>query len=716
MPPTEAEIKQFLGKEKFAPSILSSKTISRIALRNGQLIQAGFVSELVGEALFRWSIYNKQVPDELNSVIELKEIDVLKNLLSEDHQSAEQKIPPKWKDAWEYIYSRQEAFRFADGIIALVHTQDKEALPIPFNLKNNSKAGVWDSATSSQEVGNWKDYQHEVSNLLGTDFNYVELLAPIGPYKDLIEGRSLMLALAVALARKDDTTLPEAIKILASGSVINGKIEPVEGMREKMLLASRMGSRIVSVLDDPPDHSYRVIKGERLTDFLLRWRQRFGKVLPRVLQAQQSAWDTHTHDFKGREDILDKIQSIIKHPKLQQHVALVGRDGMGKTALLCQLSKLLSKEAKSSETYSGSREICPWIPGALIHLCQAGDDPHSIIESLITQANAMLEKQVEKPSKPVLPPKPDFSKIYNNHNLLLIDALESLGNQFGHAFVILDGIDKKILDNGLIDAFPRVIPLRSRLIISGKSSDPVNEFIKGKKGFIKITQQKLKRSEIPRLTNVADENDVSKCKDSKHLTGKEFNNKVFRITGGWTHSVVQTGANVFADGGSYSLAHINRDTPPKIPIPKIFKLSLCFILSALLALSYYIFLTPPTPPIENFSYRIFCGQDGCKGVKYLRDGKYGEYKKFYGCTKYYSTTHKPNTVRFPLKCEIHRDKRMDFGVRDGEELVICPIDGCRFTYKPISCKIHKRVMDLFDDKILRCPEKECGESINTSDL
>ena len=102
MAPTEAEIKQFLGKEKFAPSILSSKKIADFAIKNGAFTKAGYVHELVGEALFRNALYNSDVPDDLKAVLKHEQMNQFKS---------NSKVT-------DYIKSRKNQFKDADGIIA----------------------------------------------------------------------------------------------------------------------------------------------------------------------------------------------------------------------------------------------------------------------------------------------------------------------------------------------------------------------------------------------------------------------------------------------------------------------------------------------------------------------------------------------------------------------------------------------------------------------
>ena len=60
--PDQREIKEFLLDEQYAPNILSSKIITEFALRNGQLEESGYLTSLIGEAIFRRDIYHGNAP------------------------------------------------------------------------------------------------------------------------------------------------------------------------------------------------------------------------------------------------------------------------------------------------------------------------------------------------------------------------------------------------------------------------------------------------------------------------------------------------------------------------------------------------------------------------------------------------------------------------------------------------------------------------------
>ena len=260
MPPTEAEIKQFLGKEKFAPSILSSKKIVNFAIKNGAFTKAGYVHELVGEALFRNALYNSNVPHELKTIVEHEEVNQYKSNPT----------------VVAYIKSRENHFRDADGIIALLDTHSKEALPIAFKTSVRlTAAGVFDSSTGiigSIKVPSWSKDLSMLAKGAKASYNYVQLLVPLGPFAEMLDGKSHMLALAISM----NPTKIDGSSVIATGSVVGGNIERVSGIKEKQELAKRMGAKFVSLPEKSTHIDFEIKPDESLVVFIKRWKKAFG--------------------------------------------------------------------------------------------------------------------------------------------------------------------------------------------------------------------------------------------------------------------------------------------------------------------------------------------------------------------------------------------------------------------------------------------------------
>ena len=62
-----------MGK-KIRTKHLFTKKIIDFAIKNGAFTKAGYVHELVGEALFRNALYSSDVPHELKSIVEHDEV------------------------------------------------------------------------------------------------------------------------------------------------------------------------------------------------------------------------------------------------------------------------------------------------------------------------------------------------------------------------------------------------------------------------------------------------------------------------------------------------------------------------------------------------------------------------------------------------------------------------------------------------------------------
>ena len=133
-------------------------------------------------------MFKDQLPAELKQLIEHPELSEVRQALDQDDLDS----LDKFKKSKDYLNDRIKAFERADGIIALVDSDNEEALPIPFTLiRNRQRSGVWDNSESEpQEIGVWSEYQQEIDELLGTDINSVRLELPLGPYARMIEGEA----------------------------------------------------------------------------------------------------------------------------------------------------------------------------------------------------------------------------------------------------------------------------------------------------------------------------------------------------------------------------------------------------------------------------------------------------------------------------------------------------------------------------------------------
>lgn len=549
-----SENTSFLDAEKFAPGIFSSQTICDLALPNGQLNKEAVLIELIGEVLFRHWLFKDQLPSNLRKLLQCEGLAEVKNALEKNDLDCLN----TFAQSREYLEDRIELFEKSDGIIALVDTIDKEALPIPFSLvKNSRRSGVWDtSETNTQEVGVWSDYQEEIDALLGSGVNCVKLGVPIGPYSELIDGRSLMLPIALAVARKEDPTLPKPIELLASGVVSNGRIESVEFVEQKLLLAKRMGARFVAIMEDPPKHSFAPKNKEKLTSFIARWKSRFGRVLPSILQSHFDSWHTHIANFRGREKLIKEILDRLLDKEKGGHAALISPEGMGKSALLSQVSKILNNEAKKSGRYKSARELCPWLPGCIIHMGKFGSDPHAVTESLLVQINSMISTPIGIPNRPIREEKTsnssnelseNFTPInYREHFRLHREAIQKglveLIKETGVAYLLIDALDEVTVEKGFLDIFPDPFPQHLRLLITGRNCHQVDKFLDRRSGFKRFQPQKLERFEIPEISGVSDEE-----KD-----GRIFNNKLYQKTGGWTYAVNETAKLIHENGGIFS--------------------------------------------------------------------------------------------------------------------------------------------------------------------
>jgi len=267
MHPNDSQIKEFLGAERLAPNILSSKIITEFALRNGQLRESLYLTSLIGEAIFRRDIFHGNVSDEL------------KDFVSRDDVQARVESDP---DVLKYIRDRKESFDQAHGIIAVVYTGSKEALPIAFKIttKDTDKdKGVFDlTSKSNQKIQDWSEHLLHIAKGKYAKLNNVTISAPLGPFRAMLDGRSHMLALAIAMDRYIDASHhpKKATEVIATGEIDNDIIKGVEELKEKQELAQKMGAKFVTIPKGNVTADFEVKESERLDSFIKRWNKNFG--------------------------------------------------------------------------------------------------------------------------------------------------------------------------------------------------------------------------------------------------------------------------------------------------------------------------------------------------------------------------------------------------------------------------------------------------------
>lgn len=266
MHPNNSQIKEFLGAERLAPNILSSKIITEFALRNGQLKESLYLTSLIGEAIFRRDIFHGNVSDEL------------KDFISRDDVQARVSDP----DVLKYIRNRKESFDQAHGIIAVVYTGSKEALPIAFKITTkdtDKEKGVFDSTSkSNQKIQDWSEHLLHIAKGKYAKLNNVTISAPLGPFRAMLDGRSHMLALAIAMDRFINASHhpKKATEVIATGEIDNDIIQEVKELKEKQELAQKMGSKFVTIPKDSVTVDFEVEKDEKFDSFIKRWNKSFG--------------------------------------------------------------------------------------------------------------------------------------------------------------------------------------------------------------------------------------------------------------------------------------------------------------------------------------------------------------------------------------------------------------------------------------------------------
>lgn len=260
--PDQREIKKFLLDEQYAPSILSSKTIAEFALRNGQLDKAGYTNGLIGEAQFRQWLYNGDAPQEL---IDLLDRDDVKKRIKEESNS---------KSIIEsYFDERKQDIDSASGIIAVVHTKHKEAIPIAFEICQGIETGVYDTSEERVKVPDWSKDLKEIAKGENAKFNKVNLKVPLGPFLKILSGKSHMLALAISM----NSTKTHAREVIATGKIQRGRIESSIGLEQKSQLARRMNAMFVSIPKESVKVNFEVKDKESLRSFIVRWKKEFGQ-------------------------------------------------------------------------------------------------------------------------------------------------------------------------------------------------------------------------------------------------------------------------------------------------------------------------------------------------------------------------------------------------------------------------------------------------------
>ena len=264
---SKRELHSFLASERFAPAILSSERIVSSALTSAGLTKAGWRTGLLGETLVRHRLFKGQLPETLKSLYEHPELACLREAFEKGETEAEGVD----SEVFSYLDDRTESFDRADGLIALLHESDDEAIPVPFTLhENGMDEGMIDASSPPQKLELWKDYLLELDL---PQVRLVRLRAPLGPYADKIKGRSLMLPVYLATISKYNPFAPKALQFLATGDVLNDRILPIDGLNEKIRLCELMQADFVGV-GASHAKSFPPEEGENLKEFVDRWKKR----------------------------------------------------------------------------------------------------------------------------------------------------------------------------------------------------------------------------------------------------------------------------------------------------------------------------------------------------------------------------------------------------------------------------------------------------------
>ena len=145
--------------------------------------------------------------------------------------------------AESFFTRRVKVFRRAVGIIPVVGTDQKDAFPIPFELRSDSHSERTVTDVRGNGIPAWEEATRSLWEIVGR--HRVAIPLDLGCAGVALQFTGGSLALPVGLAvRYQGESGHDPLLVLATGAVVDGRLRQVAGCEAKGELARKMGARL----------------------------------------------------------------------------------------------------------------------------------------------------------------------------------------------------------------------------------------------------------------------------------------------------------------------------------------------------------------------------------------------------------------------------------------------------------------------------------------
>jgi hypothetical protein len=281
----------------------------------------------------------------------------------------------------------------------------------------------------------------------------------------------------------------------------------------------------------PLDQHYYVLR-RRLRNVVLLQQPIEDHVCLQILREER---ELHLQKYVDRVKLLNEITEKLNNNH-GQYLLLTGKAGIGKTALISKLSEELASSDKSTV------QAAPWLPKIILHYCKQLKTPKEILQTWLTQANLLL---VNKLALPNFGMKQNDKQAYQMIRKAMYQILNRLTLECGEIIFLIDALDELAIPLEDLDFLPQTLPDQAKVIISVRKGSQTEDWLRANRKMILYELPPLSRDEIPRFTNLDDEEE------------KEFHDKLWSASQGWTLYISAAVQELHENGGDPQKVEVN---------------------------------------------------------------------------------------------------------------------------------------------------------------
>lgn len=206
------------------------------------------ITQTLGEALFRCWLYQAMPHEELAQQLRAASPEIHAHCSRPPRGQARPPASLSEKDlpVWELALTRWRTFQAADGLIAIVPAvaEPPEALAIPFRLLSGDELPHRVCDLSDARLTQWEVVADELAGIMSERYA-IRVECHLGSLAAQFEGGSFALPVWLSWACREGR-LPkfDPHQVFATGAITDGRIEAINGVAAKGVLAQRLGRKL----------------------------------------------------------------------------------------------------------------------------------------------------------------------------------------------------------------------------------------------------------------------------------------------------------------------------------------------------------------------------------------------------------------------------------------------------------------------------------------